>query len=311
MMQIDNRMIAGWGEASLTLSLPFSDVRFNALSDRQSEQLRHTYAEFVVDPELASSDPTAISECDVYRLLQPLEMPTESITVNGQYTPIKVRDADGIDLTGLNFKARIHPQDCRKPSSLGVAEEMDLPLANVVENFLRVMASHRALEKGGVLLHSAGLVIDDRAYIFCGNSGAGKTTLTRKAHQFGAKILSDDINLLVPDREQQYSAHAVPFTGEFGRSLINSTNPNSYPVACIVLLEKGPGLESSKVKESVSVAGLLTGCPFVNTDANESSRLFDIVATLVNRIPILRLQSQLEDSMESILLSIRETMHRA
>ena len=48
----------------------------------------------------------------------------------------------------------------------------------IVENFLRVAFAHLALEKGALLLHGAGVVREETAYVFFGPSGSGKTTVT-------------------------------------------------------------------------------------------------------------------------------------
>lgn len=308
-MCADFQSAPGWGKDSLLLSLPFATVRFNALSERQRNTLGSTYSGFVVDSGSVKNNLQAISDCFVYRLPCGLELSTDTISVNGQYTPLKIHDANGIELTGINFKARIQPGNCSASNFLGVAEESELAQATVVENFLRVMAAHRALEQGGVLLHSAGLVFDQRAFIFCGKSGAGKTTLTRKAFEFGAGVLSDDINLLMPNSESSYLAHAIPFTGEFGRTLVHNKCQDTFPVACVVLLEQGNRLEASALKDSQAVARLLTGCPFVNTDAREAEKLFDVVTALVKHTPVVRVRTHIDDSVEAILQSIRMIVH--
>jgi hypothetical protein len=152
------------------------------------------------------------------------------------------------------------------------------------------------------------LVFDDSAYIFSGRSNAGKTTLTRKAYKQGAWVLSDDINLLLPDRDG-YKAHAVPFTGEFGRTLDHEGGQASYPVKAIILLKQGEELTTEKVSASDAVATLLTGCPFVNTDAELSSSLFDAVINLVETLPVIRLTSSRDDSIENIMQAVQEQLH--
>ncbi len=157
------------------------------------------------------------------------------------------------------------------------------------------------LQYSGVVLHSAGLVFDEQAYIFSGRSNAGKTTLTRKAYAIGARVLSDDINLILPG-DTGYDAYAVPFTGEFGRTLDHAGGKESYPVAGIVLLEHSDHLETLPVSSSAAVARLLTGCPFVNTDEHESDALFDSITGIVEKVPVIRLLSRKEDGIDDIML---------
>jgi hypothetical protein len=298
----------GWGKETLSLSLPFATVRFNALSKLQYGSLRRAYSDFVLDPHSVSGESPLISDCFAYRLPHSLDIPSESLAVNGQYTPRKVRHAEGIDLTGINFKARIQESNNPWTSLLGVAQEHELAQANVVENFLRVLAAHRSLEQDGILLHSAGLVFDRRAYVFCGKSGAGKTTLTRKAFASGAKVLSDDINVLLPDANSNYHAHAIPFTGEFGRTLNQNKAQDAFPVESIVLLEQGDKLRVNRVTDSQAVAKLLTSCPFVNMDARESESLFDVLIKLVKSVPVVWLQARRDDPVCAIMQAVKKTI---
>jgi hypothetical protein len=302
--QADN----AWGVHALQIELPAASVRLTGLSAKQRAALSSAYSGFI------TNSPNGIDQysivCNAYRLNgAPTESP-EALTQAGQYAPLKIRWADGIDLMGVNFEARIGLGSPPGLSSLGTAEEHELAYANVIENFLRVFIAHCALRQNGVILHSAGLVFDGQAYIFSGRSNAGKTTLTRKAHKNGAWVLSDDINLVLP-HEQGYRAHAVPFTGEFGRTLQHEGGQKSYPVAGIVLLEQADTLETSPVPPSTAVARLLTGCPFVNTDPEESATLFDVLTGLVAKVPVIRLRSRRDDDIEAIMTKVKGEFNHA
>ena len=103
-----------------------------------------------------------------------------------------------------------------------------------------------------------------------------KTTLTRKAHQDGAIILSDDINFVVPEGGSYY-AHAVPFSGEFGRTSIYSGKKSAFVVKGIVLLNQAQQLIVESVGRAQSVSRIMVGSPFINTDEFESDRHFENV----------------------------------
>ena len=308
-MSADFYREASWGDNSLLLTLPFADIRFKGLSGRQRTTLGNAYSDYIANPGSVQKNGKKPSKCFAYRLKHTLDIPIDALSVNGHYTPQKEHKSDGINITGTNFKARIQSEHSPSPSLLGVAKESEFTQATVFENFLRVMAAHRALDQDGALLHSAGLVVDNEAYIFCGRSGAGKTTLARKAFECGAKILSDDINLLLPGPIPRYFAHAIPFTGEFGRTMPPNKGKTTFPVACVILLEQGERLKTTKMRNSLAVARLLTGCPFVNTDASESERLFDVLTELVKLTPVVNLESRIDDKVDSIIRSVRETMN--
>ncbi len=304
------RADSAWGAHDLQIKLPAASARLTGLSTRQQAALSSIYSGFVTSAPVGIEKYSIV--CNTYRLNGAPEISPEELTQAGQYAPLKTRRADGIgiDLTGVNFEARIGLGSPPGLSSLGTVEEHELAHANVIENFLRVFVAHCALQQNGVILHSAGLVFDGQAYIFSGRSNAGKTTLTHKAFESGAWVLSDDINLVLP-HEQGYQAHAVPFTGEFGRTLQHEGGQKSYPVAGIVLLEQADTLETSPVSPSAAMARLLTGCPFVNTDPEESAALFDVLTGLVAKVPVIRLRSRRDDNIEAIMTKVKGEFNHA
>ncbi len=227
-----------WGSRSLYIQLPAVTIRFYGLSRSQRDSLIEGYPGFVSQKAV----PVDI-ECQVYRLERLPKLCSSELTFDGQYAPKKVRDKNvgHLSITGFNFEADL-TLDTSGESSLGVVEEKALAYADVIENYLRIIAAHKVLDHKGVVLHSAGLVFDEDAFIFSGRSNAGKTTLTRKAHKAGARVLSDDINLVLPGKVG-YEAYAVPFTGEFGRTLEHAGGKEYYPLAGIILLEQGSQLQ--------------------------------------------------------------------
>ncbi len=290
-----------WGAYRLWIRLPGLSIQLTGLSDVQLASLKESYPRFITEQDNEPAE-RAI-KCSAYRLKRLLAIPTKALTRDGQYAPLQIRQQDIIRLTGCNFKAQFELNQSNSMASLGVAEENELAQADVIENFLRIYAAHHTLRQGGLILHSAGLVFDGQTYIFPGRSNAGKTTLTRKAYKHGARVLSDDINLLLPGKDG-YQAHAVPFTGEFGHTLDHSGGQDAYPVAGIILLEQGADLITKTVTTADAVATLLTGCPFVNTDAEESSHLFDAVIKLVATLPVIRLISSRDDDVEAIMAAV-------
>lgn len=293
-----------WGTQTVRLQLPASLITFKGLSRAQRRAIIEDYGSFVVGSSVSCSDSSTV--CHAVRLDQPVQEPLERFNVDGKYTPKRIRSGFEIEITGFRFKANI-PRDGSSlaRSALLVWEEDELAQGFVLENFLRILLAHRAIDRGGVLLHSAGVVYRGRAFLFSGRSTAGKTTLARKAAMTGAQVLSDDINLVVP-QDGEYRAHKVPFTGEFGRTVENMSGPGSVPLGGLALLEKAPVLTAAPVSPAEAVAGLLTGSPFVNDDPEEFPALMDVLTGLVARTPVVRLGMALEDSFEAVM----ETMTR-
>ncbi len=275
-------------------------VCFTGLEADQVAALESSYPGFVDGANYSHDLGADDVECRACRLAEAPTLPVEALTRDGQYAPRAIHRLNGIDLTGINFEARVPLHPSREPGWLGVEMAHELVQAIVIENYLRVFTAHQALRHGGVVLHSAGLVVDGRAYLCVGRSGAGKTTLTRKGHQAGAGVLSDDINLVLPG-PAGYEAHAVPFTGEFGRTLTHPGGRAAYPVAGLVLLDRGERLVSTPIIPSAALARLLAACPFVNMDAAASAPLFDALSGLMARVPVIGLNCRRDDGFETII----------
>lgn len=293
-----------WGIEAIHIGLPACSVRIEGLSGGQRGQIANDYSPFVVE----SRDQPVLPEvvCQATRLAEPIGRPIASFSRNGQYTPIKRRRGPEIEITGYEFIGTLsRTGSTPMPTVLSAANEMELASSDVLQNFLRIVTAHRAVDRGGVLLHSVGVVHDGRAVILAGRSNVGKTTLARKAASAGFKVLSDDINLLLPEGSG-YRAFKVPFTGELGRLPDHDTGNASYPLAGLALLTQASALNASTLGSAAAVAGLLVACPFVNDDAEEFPALFDVLTRLVDRTPVIRLGVAREDSWDAVL----ETMLR-
>ena len=161
----------------MRFSLPTGSLHFRRLSAAQKGLLRRAFPRFVNGGKDKPSRQDLT--CCVVRLPRLPDISAEELNVNGYYVPRKVYAGGTVALTGGNFEALIekNPSACSR-SKLGVAQERDIANLGVIDNFLRVLVAYRALALDGVMLHSAGLVFDGRAFVFPGCSNAGKTTLT-------------------------------------------------------------------------------------------------------------------------------------
>ncbi|MFT5609519.1 MAG: hypothetical protein ACI9WC_000206 [Arenicella sp.] len=296
-----------WGHYGLSFELPAVSISFTGLSLSQQRSIQQRYAGFIC-PQGQSNEKPQFT-CQAYKMNQVPGVPFSDLVRDGQYAPLQRRRSGAIDITGYDFRASIPLEETYTAGSLGVVNEDELSCPSVVENVLRVFTAYKAVESGGVILHSAGLVHDEQAYIFVGRSNAGKTTLTRKAYKYGAKVLSDDINMVLPcSNKSGFNAHAVPFSGEFGRTLEHANSRESYPLAALVLLEQGELLRVTTAERSDAVAKLLVGSPFVNMDTKQAPLLFDAVTDLAAKVPVLRLQSARDEPIENIMNAVKRNL---
>lgn len=117
---------------------------------------------------------------------------------------------------------------------------------------LRIVHTLLLANQGGFLVHSASAIRNGRAFLFAGDSGAGKTTISRLAPP-DATLLSDEISY-VSRQGKRYAAFGTPFTGELGcsgknvcaelatvyflaKGLENKVEPLTPAEACAALLQ--------------------------------------------------------------------------
>jgi hypothetical protein len=83
-------------------------------------------------------------------------------------------------------------------------------------SLLRLLCAVLLLPRGGFLLHASGVVHRGRAWVFCGPSESGKTTIARLGD--GRPVLSDETVAIAPG-SGSYAAFATPFFGEGGPAM--------------------------------------------------------------------------------------------
>lgn len=140
---------------------------------------------------------------------------------DGEPAEIRV-EGDRVLLVHQRFRAEIDPFGCE-----AVVSRSGAAGAFALESTIRTALSCRLPLEGGLLLHSAGIVFEGKAYLFYGVSGAGKSTLA----SFMSTVLSDE---LVVTRNG--FARATGFWG----TLDDADAPaGEYPLAATVDLARG------------------------------------------------------------------------
>jgi hypothetical protein len=154
----------------------------------------------------------------------------------------------------------------------------------IIENFLRVVFAHEILERGGLLLHGAGVVRDGQAWLFFGPSGSGKTTVTTLSA--GARILSDDLVMIVPGG-RGFVACSVPFRGLLTPPAMSD---RSYPVAGLFRLVKDSEDRVEPLDPARAVGELVQSLPFITDCPGAAPRMLEVASAVAGAAPVSTLR---------------------
>lgn len=152
-----------------------------------------------------------------------------------------------------------------------------------IDTVLRVLHSLLLARESGFLLHAASAIRNGRAFVFCGVSGAGKTTISRLAPP-DVTLLTDEISY-VRRNGDGYDAHGTPFAGELATSGANRCES----IAGIFLLEKGEVNRLEPVAPGDAARAIMRNILFFAPDPPAVRTLFQSACDLVTRVPVQRL----------------------
>ncbi len=199
-------------------------------------------------------------------------------------------------IAGLRFVAHIQLEP-RLEAWMWTPDDKNLVANSAFENIFRVIVAYRLLARGGMVLHSAALARDDKAWLFIGRSGAGKSTIAKLGENAGMNILSDDMNAIVLEHGR-YLTEQLPFAGEHGQTALTK---GRFSVQAVYYLQKSQrnGLEETAAAQRL--AQLMVCSPFVNSDPYRYAVLAQNLAALRNKVGGGNLEFRLEGGFQECL----------
>jgi hypothetical protein len=195
-------------------------------------------------------------------------------------SPVALAHGDeSIAVAGVGFTAnvdrsplRVQMQTCRSDEWFSAA----------FENLFRIVACYRLFGEGALVLHSAAFNDGARGFLFCGRSGAGKTTLCGLADALDLEILSDELNAIRP-AGGSFELLAMPFAGDFGGE---PRRHPPYPLTGLLGLHQGSAPSVSLCSKAEAVSRIVASCPYVNADPWLVDGLTSRAEELVERQPL-------------------------
>ncbi len=279
-----------WGEHALAIDFVGGPYLFRGLSEAQVDACQERFGELCRSPQEV---PPASVEVRVFQVasreFRAFDMNGWTYTFDRDYTP------DGVRLAGFDFVGRLDWMP-ELSCALWSSEAGGAPFQCLFENFFRVVVAYRLLELGGALLHSACVVSKGEAYLFLGQSGAGKSTISRLGLESGRRVLSDDMNALCP-RDGHTWAEKLPFAGDLGRT---PTPRSAYPLRSLNRLRQGVD-NLRPLPTAQAIATLIACAPFVNSDPHRLDRLVANLQDLVGSLPAQELTFSLNGPFWDLL----------
>ena len=237
-------------------------VRINTSDPDFLRILRQGYAGFV-----SSSENPAI-DFDV-EITQPvLDEPDADVEVSQSGGRWSLRRGD--------FRAEWEPAKSR-----GWVRQTANPYA--IDSVLRIVHSLVLAKQGGFLVHSASAIRNGKAFLFAGESGAGKTTISSLAPS-DAILLTDEISYVRP-QDEGYVAFGTPFTGELAK-----LGQNVFaPIAALYLLGRGPENRIDAIEPGEAARCLLSNILFFANEEELVQSIFHSAFEFVKHVPVSRL----------------------
>lgn len=135
----------------------------------------------------------------------------------------------------------------------------------------------RTSRGAGAILHSAAIVLDDRAVVLVGPSGSGKSTWAQLATEAGAPSLGDDLVLLDGSRGR-IEALSNPIRRRFG-----SIGPGRWPLGALLIPRHGSTASLGPANSMLLAARIVGNLPWVGETLSPTLSAF--VDELVARVP--------------------------
>jgi hypothetical protein len=149
-----------------------------------------------------------------------------------------------------------------------------------LEAVVRVLLADSLLAREGLLLHSVGLAVGDRASVFVGESGAGKTTLGGLCREAGLACLSDELVGVAPG-SGHYTAFGTPW---------NIGGPARAELSIIGLLAHASAASVDDQPEGELLRAMLPNTLMPDPSPSGRARMFRCACNLIGSVRPVRLR---------------------
>ncbi len=161
-------------------------------------------------------------------------------------------------------------------------------------SFLRFVYSTHLLNESGFLVHASSLIRKGEGYLFPGESGAGKTTITQLSPD--AVLLTDEVSL-VKKVNGSYHIFGTPFWGELGIGGMNT----HVPIKSVYFPKKDKNSFKKNINTMKVLELLLPNVLLYSEDEEFTQQLFNICIDFAGSVPCYELHFLPEPSFWRII----------
>ena len=162
--------------------------------------------------------------------------------------------------------------------------------------FLASLCSLLLLDRGGLLLHSSGLVRKGKALLFSGPSGAGKSTLLRLC---GGPGLGEDV-IALQRVNGRYHATATPF----GPLYAHPPGSLGAPLGALFFLVQDKENFPVLLSPSQAAFRLMANSWLGSTDTPWVDKLFPMAERIAATVPAYSLHFQKDNSIKEVVFGL-------
>ena len=163
-------------------------------------------------------------------------------------------------------------------------------------NLLRAVLAWRLPHRGAALLHAAGIVVEDSAFLLVGSEGSGKSTWAALGERAGARVLSDDL-VLVDGGGPRLEALGSPLRSTHRADY----RPGRWPVSAILFPRHGEVPAWTACDGMLARARLAANLPFVSSALQRDPRVAAVVERLATAVPCRDLTFGMDPSFVDLL----------
>ncbi|HBC39384.1 MAG TPA: hypothetical protein DC016_10960, partial [Porphyromonadaceae bacterium] len=143
--------------------------------------------------------------------------------------------------------------------------------------------------------------LNGKALVFLGKSGTGKSTHSRLWREFvpDCTLLNDDEPLIRVFEDEPVRVYGAPWSGSTA-----CFRNASAEVAAFIHLYQSPENRLTRLRNVEALSSLYASAAMLRSDAGNKDRVLDVVAAVLQRVPVYRLDCRPDYEAVSLTRSL-------